>query len=353
MQILVVDDNQDNIDLINDILETLGYDILMAMDGPTALDSAQENIPDLIVLDVNMPGMSGFEVVEHLKRDEKTLAIPVIMLTALSDVENRVHAMTLGAEDYLTKPFSPRELIARVERRLRSKVQTDDLKAKQERIRTTFERFVAAPIVQQMLQYPEDVKLGGTLQEITVLFADLEGFTSLSEHTDPEKLLSILNDYHSLVVKIIQRYQGTIDKFIGDCVMALYNTPLQQPDHIANAVKSALHIQDELYWFHQRLEPQYRLKINFGIHTGVAVVGNVGTNELMDYTAVGDTVNVAARLQGIADNGQILISQAVYAGVEDIVFGRLRGPMPMKGRQNSITVYEISNTYIEANAQHK
>lgn len=348
MQILVVDDNQDNIDLIRDILDTLDYDILSAMDGVSALKLAREYHPDLVVLDVNMPGMSGFEVVERLKNDEDMQSIPVIMLTALSDVENRVYAMTLGAEDYLTKPFSPRELIARVQRRLQSKVQTDDLKAKQEQIRNTFERFVAAPIVQQMLQNPTDVKLGGKLQEITVLFADLEGFTSLSEQTDPEMLLSVLNQYHSLVVKIIQRYNGTIDKFIGDCVMALYNTPVEHPDHIGNAVKSALHIQDELHWFHTKLDEEYRLKINFGIHTGVAVVGNVGTTELMDYTAVGDTVNVSARLQGLADNGQILISDAVYNAVEDIVFGRLRGPLAVKGRQNAVTVYEISNIFIEA-----
>ena len=331
MQILVVDDNQDNIELIQDILDTLGYKIHAAMDGKTALQVAREVYPDLIVLDVNMPGMSGFEVVEHLKQDEQMQSIPVIMLTALSDVENRVHAMTLGAEDYLTKPFSPRELIARVERRLRSKLQTDDLKAKQEQIRNTFERFVAAPIVQEMLKSPEQVKLGGKLQPITVLFADLEGFTSLSERTDPEELLSILNQYHSLIVKIIQRYNGTIDKFIGDCVMALYNTPVEQEGHIANAVKSALHIKDDLHWFHQQVEADYRLRINFGIHTGVAVVGNVGTTELMDFTAVGDTVNVAARLQGLADSGQILISQPVYEAVEDIVFGRLRGPLPGKG----------------------
>lgn len=347
MQILVVDDNQDNIDLITDILSTLDYDLHTAMDGETALTLASNHHPDLIVLDVNMPGMSGFDVVEKLKQDEYTQSIPVIMLTALSDVENRVHAMTLGAEDYLTKPFSPRELIARVQRRLQSKLQTDDLKAAQQQIRNTFERFVAAPIVQQMLQSPTDVKLGGKLQEITVLFADLEGFTSLSEHTDPEKLLSVLNQYHSLVVKIIQRYQGTIDKFIGDCVMALYNTPVEQHDHVSNAVKSALHIQDELHWFHSKLEEQYHLKINIGIHTGVAVVGNVGTTELMDYTAVGDTVNVAARLQGLADYGKILISDTVYSQVEDIVFGRLRGPLAVKGRKGTVTVYEISNTYME------
>jgi adenylate cyclase len=347
VQILIVDDNRDNIDLIRDILDTLDYDILTALDGVSALELAGEHHPDLMILDVNMPGMSGFEVVEKLKNDENTQSIPVIMLTALSDVENRVYAMTLGAEDYLTKPFSPRELIARVQRRLQAKVQTDDLKAKQEQIRNTFERFVAAPIVQQMLQHPADVKLGGKLQEITVLFADLEGFTSLSERTDPEMLLTVLNQYHSLVVKIIQRYNGTIDKFIGDCVMALYNTPVEQEDHISNAVKSALHIQDDIHWLHSKLDKKYQLKINFGIHTGVAVVGNVGTTELMDYTAVGDTVNVAARLQGLAESGQILISDAAYTAVDDIVFGRLRGPLAVKGRQNAVIVYEISNTIIE------
>lgn len=348
MQILVVDDNLDNIDLIRDILDTLDYDILTALDGVSALKLAGEHHPDLLILDVNMPGMSGFEVVEQLKDDEDTQSIPVIMLTALSDVENRVYAMTLGAEDYLTKPFSPRELVARVQRRLQSKVQTDDLKAKQEQIRNTFERFVAAPIVQQMLQHPTDVKLGGKLQEITVLFADLEGFTSLSERTDPEMLLTVLNQYHSLVVKIIQRYNGTIDKFIGDCVMALYNTPVEQEDHISNAVKSALHIQDDLHLLHSRLDKEYQLKINFGIHTGVAVVGNVGTTELMDYTAVGDTVNISARLQGLAESGKILISEAVFEAVEDIAFGRLLGPVAVKGRQETVTVYEISNTFIES-----
>ena len=347
MKILVADDNPDNIDLIRDILETVGYDIDVAYDGPTAIQSAKDEIPDLMILDVNMPGMSGFEVVEHIKKDEALAEVPVIMLTALSAVENRVQAMDLGAEDYLTKPYSPKELIARVNRRLQSKVATDDLRQKQQAIRDTFERFVAAPVVQQLLKNPETVQLGGQQQEVTVLFADMEGFTSLAERTEPEKLLSVLNEYHSLVVKVIQKYQGTIDKFIGDCVMALYNTPVKQPEHIANAVKSALHIQDDLHWLHQRLEPRYRMKINFGIHTGIAVVGNVGTSELMDFTAVGDTVNVAARLQGIADNGQILISDLVYHTVENFVLGRSRGALQVKGRSQPVNIYEISNTLIQ------
>lgn len=344
MKILVADDNPSNVELLKDVLRVSGYQILSATDGTAALEMVREQLPDLVILDINMPGMSGIDVCAALKEDHTTSSIPIIMLTAMTDVENRVKALSLGADDYLTKPYSPRELVARIQRSLRTKVEADDLRQKRDVIRQTFERFVAPSIVNQMLERPQDVKLGGQLQEVTVMFADLEGFTSLSERTDPEILLKLLSEYHGLVVKIIQQYNGTIDKFIGDCVMALYNTPVAQPDHIAAAVKSALHIQDEVYWFHQKLPPEQRMKINFGIHTGVATVGNVGTANLMDFTAVGDTVNVAARLQTSAENGQIFVTRSVYDAVDDFVVGRSRGELYVKGRKEPVIAYEISNT---------
>lgn len=347
MKILIVDDNQDNIELVKDVLDMGGYEVFTATSGPPALTLAHDEHPDLILLDVNMPGMSGFEVCSRLKSDEQTAEIPVIMLTAQSDVDSRVKGLAVGAEDYLSKPFSPRELLARVERSLRAKVASDDLKDRQEQLRQTFSRFVAAPIVERLLEDPDQVRLGGKLQYITVLYADLEGFTSLSEQTEPEALLQLLNSYHELLVRIVLQYGGTIDKFIGDCVMALFNTPVEQGDHIARAVKSALHIQDETYWFHQKLPPEHRMTINFGIHSGNAVVGNVGTVELMDFTAVGDTVNVAARLQSMADGGQILVSETVYRSVDDFVFGRSRGEIKVKGRSEPVHVYQVSNTLFE------
>ncbi len=346
-RILVVDDNPENIELVKDVLDMAGHQTYEAKNGQIALAIAQSEQPDLILLDVSMPGMSGFDVCERLKADDRTAHIPVIMLTALSDVDSRVHGLAAGAEDYLTKPFSPRELIARVDRSLKAKNINDDLRDKQKTTRAAFERFVAPPIVDQLLKHPEQVKLGGRLQTVTVLFADLEGFTTLAERTDPEQLLQLLNLYHSLMVKIILLYGGTIDKFIGDCVMALYNTPNDQPDHIARAVKSALHIQDEIYWFHQKLEEKQRMRINFGIHTGVAVVGNVGTDRLMNFTAVGDTVNIAARLQGMAENGRILVSEAVYRATTDFVYGRSRGAFRVKGRTEPVETYEISNTLLD------
>ncbi len=347
MKILVADDNRDNIELISDILSVTDHEIFTAMDGFNVLRIVPQVMPDLILLDVNMPGMTGFEVCEKLKANPATAGIHVIMVTALSDIDNRVKGLTVGADDYLSKPFSPKELLARVNRSLRTKHATDEIREAGHKVRLTFERFVSPQVVEQLLNNPGQLELGGQLQAVTVLFADLEGFTSLSERIQPDRLLQVLNAYHSLMVKIILLYGGTVDKFIGDCVMALYNTPMPQDDHIARAVKSALHMQDEIYWFHQRLEDEYRLGINIGINTGMAVVGNVVTDKLMNYTAVGDTVNIAARLQDIGSGGQILVTQPVYEATQEFVVGRSRGSMRVKGRLEPVNVVQISNTPIE------
>jgi adenylate cyclase len=341
VKVLVADDNPNSRQLVKDILESLGYEPILAIDGPGALAAAQAQVPDLIILDVNMPGMSGFEVLAILKSDEILSKIPILMLTALADVDNRVTGLGLGADDYLSKPFSPRELAARIDARLRTKAEADNLRQTKEMIRQTFERFVAPSVVEKLLQDPTQVKLGGQLQEVTVLFSDLEGFTSLSEHTPPEMLLGILNQYHALVVTMIQSYGGTVDKFLGDGVMALYNTPLPQPDHALRAVKTALHIRSALLDFYNQFDVEYQIKLNFGIHTGMAVVGNVGTQQIMEFTAVGDTVNLASRLQGLGEQGQILISQATYSQIKEQVTTNPIGNQFVKGRREPVMVYEV------------
>lgn len=340
-KVLAVDDNADNLELIYDIVSAMGHEVIKAADGPQALDAVADDIPDLIILDVNMPGMTGFEVVAKLKEDPHTAQIPVIMLTALMDVDNKVEGLELGADDYLTKPYSPRELIARIETRLRAKSETDTLRETQQMIRATFERFVSASVVDQLLKYPEQVKLGGKLQEITVFFADIENFTSISERTEPEQLLSVLNRYHELIVETVQHYKGTVDKFIGDAVMALYNTPLELGDHALRAVRSAYEIKQALRDFHLNFDPIFQMKINFGIHTGLAIVGNVGAPQIMDFTALGDTVNVASRLQGVSDGGQILISEATYDLIRAHAQVNALGPMVFKGRTEPVMTYEV------------
>ncbi len=341
MIVLVVDDNPSGRQLLVDIMQSMNLQVIEAANGFEALEKARTQMPDLIILDVTMPGMSGFEVVEQLKADVRTTKIPVLMLTALDNIDNRVRGLKLGADDYLSKPFNPRELIERVKTRLRYKVETDELRQIQTTIRMTFERFVSPSVVEQLLRDPSQVKLGGTLQEITVLFTDIEGFTGVSELTEPEKLLHVLNQYHTMVVTAIRDHGGTVDKFIGDGVMALYNTPLTQVDHALRAVQTALDIRHNLIEFQQQFEPLFRLKLNFGIHTGAAVVGNVGAPDLMNFTAVGDTVNLAARLQSISSGGKIFISDKTHAQIQDSVATCCLGLRAVKGRTESVMTYEV------------
>lgn len=346
MKILAVDDNEINLDLVSEIILMNGWEVLPAMNGHDALRIAHASQPDLILLDVSMPGMSGYEVCARLKADPATASIPVIMLTALNEIDDRVRGLDAGADDYLAKPFGARELVARINTRRRAKEEADALREMQQVIRATFERFVAPSVVTQLLDNPASVRLGGQLQEVTVLFADLENFTTISEVTSPENLLNVLNSYHELLVRVVLETGGTVDKFMGDALMALYNTPLPQPDHVARAVRGALGIQAALPDFHAQLEPAFRMNVNIGVHTGMAVVGNVGASQIMDFTAVGDTVNIAARLQHASSGGRVLVSQAVYDSVRNQpeyhgLQAEMIGALMLKGRTESVVTYAI------------
>ena len=341
MKILIADDHDLSRQMIADVVATMGHDVLVMEDGPSALLAARVHMPDLMILDVEMPGLTGFEVCRLLRAEEATSKIPIIMLTALQEAEDRVYGLDIGADDYLTKPFNTRELIARIEKRLRAKQEADDLRSRQATIRRTFERFVAPSVVEKLLQDPSLVKLGGEMQEVTVMFADLEGFTRMSERMHPSKLLSVLNEYHQLIVDIVQRHHGTVDKFMGDGVMVLYNTPLPEPEHALQAVTAALEIRQCLEEFHKHLDPDHRLAVNIGIHTGPAVVGNVGTARIMDFTAVGDSVNLAARLCELAQHNQILISDKTYTKLSDRVAVRVVGPQQLKNRSDPVMTCEV------------
>jgi class 3 adenylate cyclase len=341
MKVLVAEDNRDSRELVSDILLSLGHIPILAPNGRIALDKVLEDPPDLVILDVNMPEMDGFEVCGAIKRNPATAKIPVLMLTAQVDVESRVKGLGLGADDYLSKPFHPRELIARIQTRLRAKEETDTLREQREQIRKTFERFVAHEIVEKLLEDPTRVQLGGAVATVTVLFADLEGFTSLSERTEPTRLLEVLNGYHTLLVQHIKANGGTVDKFLGDGLMALYNTPLPQPDHALRAVRTALDVRAALREYHARLEEHFRLGVNFGIHSGPAIIGNVGAPDIMDFTAIGDTVNLASRLQNLSEHNQITVSEEIYRQVADYVFADRVEARAVRGRTEPVVTYLI------------
>lgn len=342
MKVLIAEDHPDNLELVIDILSSSGYEIYSATNGQQALDLIRANLPDLVILDVNMPVKDGFQVCLEMKQDPSIANLPVIMLTAQSDIDSRVKGLGLGADDYLGKPFNPRELLARVDTRLRAKAESDELRKQRMLLRQTFERFVSPAVVQSMMADPESIQLGGALREITVLFADMEGFTSLSERVDPVELLSVLNSYHGLMVEHIKKNQGTVDKFLGDGIMALYNAPVDQEEHALRAVITAIEIHEALADFQTHFPPEFQLNINFGINTGLAVVGNVGSLEIMDYTAIGDNVNLAQRLQSLSHNGEITISEATYSRISDHVAARPGGRRQVKGREEAVMTYLVT-----------
>ncbi len=210
-----------------------------------------------------------------------------------------------------------------------------------QQIRGLFERYVAPSVVNQIISQPDQVELGGRRQMVTVLFADVRGFSTLSLDFSPEILIELLNQYMRVAADAILAQQGTLDKFMGDAVMAFFNAPLVQPDHTWRAIRAAWSLHRKVEQLHQFLPPQHRLQFGVGVGVGEAVVGNIGTPQLMDYTVIGDSVNKVKRLQENARGGQILISQETYYLLQDQIFARSIGAVHLKGQSHPETVYEV------------
>jgi class 3 adenylate cyclase len=285
--------------------------------------------------------MDGYEVCRRLKRNPQTAHIPVLMLSAMESVKHRVHGLNMGAEDYVVKPFRPAELAARVEARLRAKREVDALRLSGEYVRNTFQRYVAPAVVRELLSDPDSISLGGSRQRITVMFADISGYTRLTEDLEPERAMRVLNDFLTLAGRAVLEHEGTLDKFTGDAVMALFNAPLPQKEHALRAVLAALAIQRRLKRFTSDATEDGRLHFKIGISTGEAVVGNAGMPDLMNYTAVGDTVNVAKRLEEQAAPDQILMNAETYEPVKHQVEAKPLGDYYVKGRSAPVVVYEL------------
>jgi class 3 adenylate cyclase len=206
--------------------------------------------------------------------------------------------------------------------------------------RRLFERMVSPVVIDQL--NPDDLDLGGTRSYITTLFADIRGYTSLSERYDPETLVSVLNRYLGVATEAILLEEGTIDKFMGDAIMAFFNAPIPQPDHTLRAARAAIQMRSAIYAMQGELPPEFRLELGIGIHSGVAVLGLVGTQKRLEYTAIGDSVNTAKRLQENAAPGQILISAQSCEEINDAILAHPINPLKVKGKKQSIQVYELT-----------
>jgi len=351
--ILIVDDTPVNLELLSGMLKEHSYRIRAALSGELALQAARNEPPDLILLDINMPGMDGYEVCRRLKADEKLKEIPVIFLSALSEMMDKVKAFNVGGVDYVTKPFQLEEIRARVETHLTLKAAREYLKDKNRFLEYTFSRFVSPKVVETMKQRPISEFLKMERCELTVLFADLRGFTTMANELTPEEIQETLNSFLEVMVARIEEAGGMMDKFLGDGFMALFGAPLRREDHALQALNASAAIQQaHRRWMEERGAGGRPCRpLGIGVATGETVVGAYGTHNRMEYTALGHVVNLASRLCGAAEAGEILTTpftrdEALRSAPAGIGPGYLsflsKGKMHFKNIQETVEVIAIS-----------
>jgi class 3 adenylate cyclase len=335
--------------LLRELLETYlidaNYDVITAGDGQTALDLVINEGPDLVLLDVQMPGMNGYEVCRRLKGDPQTQFIPVVMVTALEGDEDKIRAIEAGADDFLTKPYNSYMLLTRVRSLLRIKRLHDELEDRTVLLRRVLNRYVDVDIADVILADPERfLKLGGETRPVTVLFADIRGFTHFSEHSDAEHVVNTLNSILGTLTDVILAEHGTLDKYIGDEVMAFFGAPVAQTDDALNALRAAQKMQQAFAEMVADQSDDVRaLGLGVGLSTGPAAVGNIGSEHLMNYTVIGDVVNTAHRLVEIAGSGQVLFTQSTCDEAKDHIQADVLESQVLPGKDTPITIYSLQS----------
>jgi adenylate cyclase len=349
-RILVVDDTPANIQAVVGILREKGYQLSIATNGKQALAVLERVRPDLILLDVMMPEMDGFETCRRLKESADWREIPVIFLTAKTETADLVKGFEAGAVDYVGKPFNAHELLARVNTHLTVDQLRRSLAAKNaelarahELVRRAFGRYVSEEVAESLLRTPEALELGGEEREVTILMSDLRGFTALAARLKPQEVIGCLNLYLEAMVEVITRYQGTIDEIIGDAILVMFGAPVPCEDHAAKAVACGLAMQLGMAEVNQRLQAQGApaLEMGIGVHTGPVVVGNIGSLKRTKYAAVGSSVNLAGRIESFTTGGQLLISASTRDKIP--VPLRIDGEFRVepKGAATPLQLYEI------------
>ena len=360
--ILVVDDNASNRELLARRLSREGHEVHAAADGREALEMLRKRPFDLVLLDVLMPGRSGAEVLRELKADAELREIPVLMISALDEIETVIRCIELGAEDYLAKPFDAVLLRARVgacleKKRLRDQQvqhvrelaewnrlleqRVQDQVAQMERL-GRLQRFFSPQVAELILSGETADPLKTHRRDVAVVFIDLRGFTGFAEISEPEEVMAVLREYHAAVGQVILAHEGTVERFAGDSIMIFFNDPVVVPNPAERAVRMAVAIRDciaelSLVW----RKRGHQLGVGLGVAQGYATIGAIGFEGRWDYGAIGTVANLAARLCAEAKAGQILASTRVGDAVDDIIEAEPVEPLTLKGFHRPMPAVDI------------
>jgi adenylate cyclase len=364
VRVLVVDDLEQNRKLMHAVLEPRGFVVRSEASGHAALEALAECEVDVVLLDVLMPVMDGYETCRRIKADPRTAMLPVVMVTA-SGTQQRLRALEVGADDFVTKPFDQSELMARVRSLARVKRLHDTVleqTAALERWNAELEsrvaeqvddldrlgrlrRFLSPQIAGLIVESGDESFLESHRRDITTVFTDLRGFTSFAETAEPEETMSVLRDYHGALGQLVFDYEGTLEHFAGDGLMVFFNDPPPCPDAPERAVRMALEMRDRVDDLTARWSRQgHHLGFGVGIAQGYATLGRVGFEGRWDYAAIGTVTNVAARLCAAAAARQILISPRVLSGLDGRFETRSLGPVELRGISRPLEVHEVIGT---------
>jgi adenylate cyclase len=360
-RILVVDDNETNRDILVTRLEAHGYQTLQAADGEAALRGVTQHHPDVVLLDVMMPNLDGLEACRRLKSDRAVAFTPVILVTAKTATQDIVAGLDAGADEYLTKPIDQAALVARVRSALRIKSLHEQVQAQAANLANwnqtlaqrveeqvaeierigRLKRFLA-PQVAQLVSSGDERVLESHRREVTIVFCDLRDFTPFSETAEPEEVITVLREYHKTLGALIDKFEGTIERFAGDGLLVLFNDPLPCVDPSARAVRMAVEMRDQVAKLAAGWRSQgHVLGFGIGIAHGYATLGCVGFEGRFQYSATGTVPNLASRLCDQARNGQILVDAKVHAQVKGLAEMEPVGELSLKGFQRPVKVFNV------------
>ena len=359
-KILVVDDVPQNVRLLEAVLTAHGYSVTSASSGPEALEKVSAELPDLLLLDIQMPEMDGYEVCRRLRADPATEFLPVVMITS-SDTEVRVNALEAGADDFVTKPFDQQELLIRVRSLVRLKQYHDTIESQTAQLAewnrtlearvddqveelekmSRLRRFLSPTLAELIVSQGEEI-LESHRREIAVLFADLRGWTAFSANTEPEEVMGVIGEFHAAMGKLIQQFEATVGWFAGDGLMVWFNDPIPCPEPAARAVRMAVDMRRTMAELTAKWRKRgHELDFSVGISLGYATLGKIGFDGRFDYGAVGSVMNLASRLCDEAVPGQILASERIFAEVEHLVEAEPAGTFTLKGFTKPVNAYGI------------